>query len=141
MPLRLAMIVLLAAFTLTAFAQDPDMPDETDPAPADGASPAMPGSPGNFNVAVVAGRWTLQMSGIEYGIDLRDTKSMGDVYAMYPSNICAPGVGPVRSWQPAPNGIGIRLNDSTGRSIGEVWSYGPKRWKGKISGDAAVLTR
>ena len=112
-----------------------------DPAPAAGASPGMPGSPGNFNVAAVAGRWTLQMAGIECGIDLRDTKWMGDVYSIYPSNTCAPGVGPVRSWQPTPNGIGIRLNDSMGRSIGELWSYGPKRWKGKIGGEAAVMTR
>lgn len=216
MPVRLAFSVLLAAFALTAFAQDPDIPDDTDPdepgaaqasdddtpdppppeeeparaepgdepghgeitgaaeqrliettigssgsshtesrsesssssvsfgadpAPAAGASPGMPGSPGNFNVAAVAGRWTLQMAGIECGIDLRDTKWMGDVYSIYPSNTCAPGVGPVRSWQPTPNGIGIRLNDSMGRSIGELWSYGPKRWKGKIGGEAAVMTR
>ena len=112
-----------------------------DPAPAGDSMPAMAGSPGNFNVAAVAGRWTLQMSGIECGVDLRDTKWMGDVYSIYPSNTCAPGVGPVRSWQPTPNGIGIRLNDSMGRSIGELWSYGPKRWKGKIGGEAAVLTR
>jgi len=216
MRFRLALSVLLAAFALTAFAQDPDIPDNTDPAdagaarapsddtpdppppeeeparaepgdepghgeitgaaeqrliettigssgsshtesrsesssssvsfgadpaPAAGASLGMPGSPGNFNVAAVAGRWTLQMSGIECGIDLRDTRLTGDVYAIYPSNTCAPGVGPVRSWQPTPNGIGIRLNDSTGRSIGELWSYGLNRWKGKISGEAAVLTR
>ncbi len=216
MPMRLALILILAAFALAAYAQDPDLPDQADPdvagaaqasdagspdpqppeeeparaepgdepghgeitgateqrlieatigssgssheesrsesssssvsfgadpAPAGDSLPAMPGSPGHFNVAAVAGRWALQMSGIECGVDLRDTKWAGDVYAIQPSDTCAPGVGPVRSWQPTPNGIGIRLNDGTGRSIGELWSYGPKRWKGKIGGEAAVLTR
>jgi hypothetical protein len=123
------------------FGNSASAPAPTPDRPSPGGADQMPGSPSGWTVGKVAGTWTLQLAGVSCGIQLRDSKWMGEVYSAYPSNTCADGVSQVGYWQPTGNGGGIRLLDKQSHKIAELWPYGPKRYEGKIAGEKAVLTR
>jgi hypothetical protein len=110
-------------------------PDHREP-----ASFPPPGSPNPaFNVGAFVGIWTLDFAGVSCPIEMRSSKFMGGLYSTYPSSQCAGGVAGITYWQPTSNGV--RLTDQMGRTLAQFFSYGPHRWKGKIGGDKAVLTR